>query len=267
MIGAVIGDIVGSVYEFNNIKTKAFEFFRKDAFFTDDTVMTIAVGKAIYDSGKDIALLKRIVVPTMQKIGRRYPGAGYGGRFYRWMYTDNPQPYHSYGNGAAMRVSAAGLFADSIEEAQELSKIVTEVSHNHPEGLKGAEATAVAVYMAKQGYSKRTIREQIEKDYYTLDFTLDEIRPTYMFNETSQNTVPQALVAFFEAEGFEDAVRNAISIGGDSDTLATIAGSVAASYYGVPLEMEEKALSYLDDRLLGLYEEIKRSDDYGTRLA
>lgn len=256
MIGAIIGDIVGSVYEWDNIKTKDFVLFRDDSFFTDDTIMTLAVGKAIYDSNKDTEKLKNLIVPILQEIGQPYPKSGYGGNFYDWMYSNNPQPYNSFGNGAAMRVSACGLVADSLDEAKELSRIVTEISHNHPEGIKGAEATTVAIYMARQDASKDEIRKHIEENYYDLNFTLDEIRDTYEFNETCQRTVPQSIMAFLESTDFEDAIRNAISIGGDSDTLAAITGSIAEAYYGVPQKLKDKAMSYLDDRLLYLFEEF-----------
>ena len=169
------------------------------------------------------------------------------------MYSDYPKPYNSFGNGAAMRVSACGFIAKSLEEAKALSKAVTEVTHNHPEGLKGAEATVVAIYMARTGCSIEEIRDLIDREYYPMNFTLDGIRDTYAFNETCQDTVPQALQAFFESTGFEDAIRNAISLGGDSDTLAAITGSVAEAYYGVPAALQQRALTYLDEPLLAIY--------------
>ena len=192
----------------------------------------------------------------MQEVGRPYPDCGYGGRFLGWMYADDPQPYHSFGNGAAMRVSACGLAAKSVEEAKALSRAVTIVTHDHPEGLKGAEATAVAVYMGKSGAPMADIRACME-GYYALDFTLDSIRATYRFNETCQQTVPQALEAFFESTGFEDAIRNAISIGGDSDTVAAITGGVAGAYYGVPEALSRAARGYLDARLLDILERFE----------
>ncbi len=256
MIGAIIGDIVGSVYEWDNIKTKKFNLFRDDCKFTDDTVMTLAVAKAIYDSSKDLHKLKEIIVPTLQEIGRHYPDSGYGERFFRWLYSDKPEPYNSYGNGSAMRVSACGWVADSLEEAKELSRIVTEITHNHLEGIKGAEATTVAIYMARQGNSKEEIMEYIEKNYYDLNFTLDEIRDTYDFDVSCQGTVPQSIVAFLESIDFEDAIRNAISLGGDSDTLAAITGSIAEAYYDIPQNIVDKALTYLDDRLFNLLSEL-----------
>lgn len=250
MIGAIIGDIVGSRFEWNNIKSKDFEFFTYKCFPTDDSIMTLALAQAILVSKPDHSDLSKNAVECMQSVGRDYPNCGYGGGFNAWMFSDDPKPYNSYGNGAAMRVSAAGFAANSIEEAKELSRKITEVTHNHPEGIKGAEATVVAIYMAKTGSSLWEIRDYIDKNYYPMDFTLDGIRATYKFNETCQDTVPQALMAFFESTDFEDAIRNAISIGGDSDTLAAICGGVAEAYYGVPAEIRKHALTFLDQQLL-----------------
>lgn len=180
--------------------------------------MTLALAKAILESAPDYSNLSQKSVEYMQSIGRNYPDCGYGIAFSEWVFSDDPHSYNSFGNGAAMRVSAAGFAAGSLEESKLLSRKMTEVTHNHPEGLKGAEATAVAIYMARTGSSILEIRDYIEQHYYPLSFTLDGIRPTYRFNETCQDTVPQALMAFFESTSFEDAIRNAISIGGDSDT-------------------------------------------------
>lgn len=250
MIGAVIGDIAGSRFEFHNHRSKEFRMFHPRCSFTDDSVMTLALCDALLKSAQNPEELSTQAVKSMQAIGRPYPHSGYGGRFFYWMYDDNPQPYRSYGNGAAMRVGGCGWAGNSIEEVKALSKAVTEVTHNHPEGLKGAEATAVAVYLARTGSSKDEIRKYITENYYPLDFTIDEIRPTYQFNETCQDTVPQALEAFLESESFEDAIRTAVSVGGDSDTLAAITGAVAEAYYGIPEDMRASAESYLDQRLL-----------------
>lgn len=253
MIGAIIGDIVGSRFEWNNHRSKDFQLFTQECFATDDSIMTLAIGKALMESREDWSDLGEQAVRCMQEVGRPYPNCGYGGRFLEWMYSSNPKPYNSFGNGAAMRVSACGFIAKSLEEAKMLSRAVTEVTHNHPEGLKGAEAASVAIYMARSGCSMAEIRETIDREYYPMNFTLDEIRDSYTFNETCQATVPQALKAFFESLDFEDAIRNAISIGGDSDTLAAITGGVAEAYYGVPEALAQKAQEYLDDRLLGIY--------------
>ena len=252
MIGAIIGDIVGSRFEWNNIKSKDFEFLTYKCFATDDSVMSLALAQAILVSKPDYSDLSNNAVECMQAVGRNYPDCGYGGAFANWMFSDDPKPYNSFGNGAAMRVSAAGFAANSLEEAKMLSKKITEVTHNHPEGLKGAEATAIAVYMAKTGSSLLEIRDYIDKYYYPMNFTLDSIRATYKFNETCQDTVPQALMAFFESTDFEDAIRNAISIGGDSDTIAAICGGVAEAYYGVPADIRKHALTFLDKQLLQL---------------
>lgn len=252
MLGAIIGDIVGSRFEWNNHRSKDFEFLTYKCFPTDDSIMSLAIAQAILVSKKNYSDLSKNAVECMQSVGRNYPDCGYGGSFYNWIFSDDPKPYNSYGNGAAMRVSAAGFAANSIEEAKKLSKLVTEVSHNHPEGLKGAEAIAVAIYMAKTGSNIFEIRDYVNKNYYSMNFTLDEIRDSYQFNETCQGTVPQALEAFFESSGFEDAIRNAISIGGDSDTVAAICGGVAEAYYGIPTDIRKHALTFLDQNLMKL---------------
>jgi type I restriction enzyme M protein len=252
MLGAIIGDIVGSRFEWNNIKSKDFEFLTYKCFPTDDSIMTLALAQAIQVSKADYSDLSKNAVECMQAIGRNYPDCGYGGEFYHWMFSDDPKPYNSFGNGAAMRVSAAGFAASSVEEAKLLSKKITEVTHNHPEGIKGAEATAVAIYLAKTGKNILEIRDYIDKNYYPMNFTLDQIRSSYKFNETCQDTVPQALMAFFESAGFEDAIRNAISIGGDSDTIAAICGGVAEAYYGIPSDIRKHALTFLDKQQLQL---------------
>ncbi|MYW22497.1 N-6 DNA methylase [Bacillus thuringiensis] len=250
MLGAIIGDIVGSRFEWNNNKSKQFDFLTYKCSVTDDSIMSLAIAKALLESKVDYSDLSENAVKYMQGLGRDYPNCGYGVRFRDWIYSDNPTPYGSYGNGAAMRVSACGLAANSLEEAKQLSKSVTEVTHNHPEGLKGAEAIAVAIFLARSGNNLLEIRDYITKSYYPLNFTLDGIRDSYEFNESCQDTVPQALEAFFESKNFEDAIRNAISIGGDSDTLAAITGGIAEAYYGIPTEIRKHALTFLDERLL-----------------
>lgn len=253
MLGAIIGDIVGSRFEFNNIKTKNFTLFTEDCFPTDDSIMTLALAQAILTCQSDYSDLSEKSVEWMQTIGRQYPNCGFGMNFSHWIFSEVPKPYNSFGNGSAMRVSPVGIVASSLEEVKELSRLVTGVTHNHPEGIKGAEATAVAIYLARSGKSKSDIRDYIDAHYYPMNFRLDDIRPTYQFNEICQDTVPQALMAFVESLSFEDAIRNAISIGGDSDTLAAICGSVAEAYYGVPEAIKHQALSYLDDTLLEIF--------------
>jgi len=257
MIGAIAGDIIGSRFERNNYKKKDFNLFVKWCSFTDDSVMSLAVCHALLHSRPDFSDLKEQAVHSMQLIGQNYPDCGYGGNFYDWLFEICPQPYNSFGNGAAMRVSGCGYAGRSLEEVKRLSKAVTEVSHNHPEGLKGAEATATAVYLARTGCGKEEIRDYILSNYYQIDFTLDQIRRTYRFDVSCQGSVPQAMEAFFEAEDFESAVKNAISIGGDSDTIAAITGGIAGAYYGVPEIIREKAVSYLDDRLRAILEEFE----------
>lgn len=250
MIGAIAGDIIGSRFEWFNYKGKDFELFTDQCCFTDDSVMSLAVCHALLHSKANFSDLGKQAVHSMQLIGQNYPYCGYGSHFSAWMFEICPQPYNSYGNGAAMRVSGCGYAASSLEEAKRLSKAVTEVSHNHPEGLKGAEATAVAVFMARTGHSKEEIIEHIRKHYYTIDFTLDQIRPAYKYDVSCQGSVPQAIEAFYESTDYEDAIRSAISIGGDSDTIGAIAGGIAGAYYGVPDSIREKAVTYLDPRLL-----------------
>ncbi|MCG2730847.1 MAG: GNAT family N-acetyltransferase [Acetobacterium sp.] len=269
MLGAIIGDIAGSRFEFNNHRSKDFELFAETCEVTDDSIMTLAVAKAIMEAGKYGCLplengisnreyyrrVETLTIKTMPEIGRNYPHCGYGGRFGRWIFSECPQPYNSFGNGAAMRISPAAFAARSEAEARILSEVITRVTHNHPEGLKGAEAVAVAIYMARNGAGKDAIRDRINTCYYQLDFTIDEIRDTYQFNETCQETVPQAIQAFWESTSFDDAIRTAISVGGDSDTLAAITGAIAEAYYEVPKELEEKALSHLDADLREIYDE------------
>ena len=242
MLGAVIGDIVGSIYEFGGSKTKDFIFFSEHSFFTDDTVCTIAVA--------DILLHDLPPAETMQQWCRRYSGLGYGGMFAQWIYLDTPQPYNSYGNGAGMRVSpAAFLNRGNLEAALVASDKVTAITHNHPEGIKGARATTHAIWLAYQGESAPVIRETIAAEYdYDLTQTVDQIRPSYSFNEICQDTVPQAIICALESDSFEDAVRNAISLGGDADTLAAIAGPIAEALHGIPQDIKEQAENrYLAD--------------------
>ena len=259
MLGAIIGDIAGSRFEWHNIKKKEFRFFDLRCFFTDDSVMTLAVAKAILDCNGDWDRLSDQTIKCMQEVGRPYPHCGYGGRFRHWMYSDDPKPYGSYGNGAGMRVSAVAWAARSLEECIAMSEAVTKVTHNHPEGIKGAEAIAVATYLALHSASKNEIRDYVESHYYLLNFTLDEIRAGYSFNETCQGTIPQAIEAFLESTDFEDAIRNAISIGGDSDTLAACTGAIAEAFYGIPAGKREVAKDYLDIPLLAILESFEQA--------
>lgn len=250
MLGAIIGDIAGSRFEWNNIKSKDFNLFHPLCRVTDDSVMSLAIAKAILDSAEQPEQLSACAVRCMQELGHKYSRAGYGGRFRRWLKEENPQPYGSYGNGSAMRVSACGFAANSLEETISMARAVTLVTHNHPEGIKGAEAVAVAVYLARTGSSKEALWDYITSHYYPLDFTLDSIRQTYEFDVSCQGSVPQALEAFFESTDYEDAIRNAISIGGDSDTIGAIAGSIAEAYYGIPKRLREKAEPFIGTGLI-----------------
>ena len=258
MIGAILGDIVGSRFEFNNYLSKDFRFLTSDCRFTDDSVMTCAVAQALMDSREDFSDLPEKTVAAMQQIGRQFPNCGYGARFIRWMFSDNPQPYNSFGNGSAMRISPVGFAARSIEEAKHLSRVVTGVSHNHSEGLKGAEATAVAIVMARQGMTKEKMRLELQS-YYEVSCSVDEYRRQWQGHgrEICQVSMPQALACFYEGNGYEDVIRNCISIGGDSDTLAAIAGGIAEAYYGVPDQYAEAVRKFLDPRLLNILDEFE----------
>lgn len=242
MYGAILGDIIGSPYEFDmGDKTKDFPLFRADSMFTDDSVMTIAVADALLSDARDPERIKTLLVYSMKRWGRKIPDAGYGGMFYRWLFTDDPQPYGSFGNGSAMRVASAGWLYDTLEETREKARLTAEVTHNHPEGIKGAESVAAVIWLARNGKSKQEIREYVIKEFgYDLSRTCDEIRPGYYHVESCQQTVPEAITAFLEGESFEDVIRTAVSLGGDCDTLTCIAGSMAEAFYGVPEELKEE---------------------------
>lgn len=264
MYGAIIGDIIGSVYEFKNNKSKEFELFTDKMTYTDDTVMTLAVAKALseYDSINDTEAFKRTLIECMHELGNEYIFAGYGGRFLSWIMRRSTEPYNSYGNGSAMRVSPCVWYASSLDEAMDIAELTAAVTHNHPEGIKGARVTAGAGYLARSGADKDEIRKFVEQ-YYALDFTIDEIRPDYKFDVTCQGTVPQAMEAFLESESFEDCLRTAISVGGDSDTLAAIACTVAEAYYGVPITMQIYATSYLDTTLASIVTDFEAKHPIG----
>lgn len=253
MNGAIIGDIVGSIYEWNNIKSKDFPLFSPGCFFTDDTVMTLAIAEGLINGGS-----AEDFIAAIKKYGRLYPDSGYGGRFGSWLFSDNINPYNSWGNGSAMRVSPVAWAFDILSEVEKYAEISAAVTHNHPEGIKGAQATAAVIFLARKGKTKEEIKAYIENKYgYNLNRSLDEIRPNYRFNESCQETVPEAIIAFLESVDFEDAIRNVISLGGDSDTLATITGSIAEAAYGIPKEIKEKALSILDQGLLDVYRQAQ----------
>ena len=278
MYGAILGDIIGSPFEFDmGGKTKDFPLFCRNSQFTDDTVMTVAVAEAfmkakaphlehfehgwyqtVGDTSEDV--IRQHLVEAMQKYGRLYPYAGYGGRFRRWLRDRHPQPYNSWGNGSAMRVSSVGwLFAD-LETVRRMARLSADVTHNHPEGIKGAEAVASSIFLARTGSTKAEIKAYIQENFhYDLSRTCDEIRPTYHHVESCQETVPEAITAFLEGESFEDVIRTAVSLGGDCDTLTCIAGSIAEAFYGVPEELKTECRSRLTPDILEVLQRFART--------
>ncbi|WP_051201081.1 MULTISPECIES: ADP-ribosylglycohydrolase family protein [unclassified Butyrivibrio] len=262
MYGAILGDMIGAPYEFDRgDKTKDFELFdkRKWIRYTDDSAMTLAVAKAIMCAGEyaEELAMKSALISCMQDIGSRYAQGEYGGKFAIWLRTENPQPYGSWGNGAAMRVSSVGWFFDSEERTREVARWTAEISHNHPEGIKGAESVATAIYMLRNGMSKEEVKSFINKEFgYDFSRTCDEIRPAYHHVESCQETVPEALTAFFEGTDFEDCIRNAVSLGGDCDTLTCITGSLAEAYYGVPEAFKKECEARLPDEFLDIVNQI-----------
>ena len=264
MYGAILGDIIGSPYEFdsNNIKTKEFELFSERSEYTDDSVMTVAVAEGLMNCGTDAdeETMKKAIITAMKKYGGRYPFAGYGAKFSMWLHEEEPEPYNSFGNGSAMRVSpAAWLCQDDLRKMLRVAAVTAEVSHNHPEGIKGAQATAAVIFMAIHGVSKEEIKATVEKTFkYDLNRTCDMIRPDYHHVESCQQTVPEAIIAFLEGESFEDVIRNAVSLGGDSDTLACIAGSMAEAFYGVPENLRKEARDRLPADLRGVLDRFDK---------
>ena len=263
MYGAILGDMIGAPYEFDRgDKSKDFELFdkRKWIRYTDDSVMTLAIAKAIMETGIDAdeGTMKSAFVRCMQDFGNRYAQGEYGGRFSAWLKAAAPEPYGSFGNGSAMRVSAIGWMFDTLEKTREVARWSAEVTHNHPEGIKGAESVAAAIFMARNTASKEEIKDYISKEFgYDLSRTCDEIRPTYHHVESCQETVPEAITAFLEGEDFEDVIRTAVSLGGDCDTLTCIAGSIAEAFYGVPDSMKMECRMRLDKELLELLDEFE----------
>ena len=263
MYGAILGDIIGSPYEFDRgSKTKDFPLFSRHSEFTDDTVMTIAVADAflpVQPEMEDDAIRQRVIM-KMQKYGHLYPHAGYGGRFRRWLRDKHPQPYNSWGNGSAMRVSSVGWLYNDLETVRRMARLSAEVTHNHPEGIKGAEATASAIFLARTGSTKAEIKAYIEENFrYDLSRTCDEIRPEYYHVESCQETVPEAITAFLEGQSFEDVIRTAVSLGGDCDTLTCIAASMAEAFYGVPEELKIECRKRLPE---DLREVLQRFDEH-----
>ena len=255
-----MGDMIGAPYEFDRgRKTKDFTLFA-GAQFTDDSVMTVAVAEALMDArGGDDDAVREALAASMRKWGRRYPDAGYGMMFYTWLQSEDPQPYFSYGNGSAMRASAAGWLYDSFEETWKKARLTAEVTHNHPEGIKGAECVATVIWQARNGKTKEEIRKFVEDTFgYDLSRTCDEIRPGYHHVESCQKTVPEAVTAFLEGKDFEDVIRTAVSLGGDCDTLTCIAGSMAEAFYPVPEAMEKECRRRLPDDMLAVLDRFRK---------
>lgn len=268
MFGAILGDIIGSPYEFDRgDKTKNFPLFSGKSEFTDDTVMTIAVADALMGAGKDATdrEIEEALVKSLKYWGLKYPAAGYGMRFFTWLKLKNTEAYNSFGNGSAMRVSAAAWIGDTMEEVRRLARLSAQVTHNHPEGIKGAEATAAIIFMARTGCrDKAQIKAFVEKEFgYDLSRSCDEIRPDYYHVESCQETVPEAITAFLEGESFEDVIRTAVSLGGDCDTLTCIAGSMAEAFYGVPEWLKKECYERLDDDLRGVLSEFEEQCQCG----
>lgn len=261
MYGAILGDIIGSPYEFDRgDKTKDFEMFNDKVEFTDDSVMTIAVADALLTSKKNNNDFDKELIAKMKTWGKKYPYAGYGGRFQSWLWQENPEPYNSWGNGSAMRVSPVGWFYDNIIDTRSAARISAKVTHNHPEGIKGAEAVASVIYLARTGVGKQQIKEYVEKEFeYDLSRTCDDIRPMYHHVESCQETVPEAITAFLEGNDFEDVIRTAVSLGGDCDTLTCIAGSMAEAHYDIPAWMKKKCRELIDTEMVDILDAFEEA--------
>lgn len=257
LLGTIIGDIAGSRFELvNNKYGKEFEFLHKFCRYTDDSVMTLAVAKAFLEAKEDYSNLEEQVIKSMTEVGRKYPSCGYGPSFYRWIMSEDHKPYGSFGNGSAMRISAVGVVSKSIEEIKKLSAVVTNISHNHPNSINGSEATAVAIHMALNGKSKDEIKKYIEDNYFKIDdLKIDTMKPQY-FHINCVETVKQSIGAFLESTDYEDAIRNAIALGGDSDTIGAITGGIASAFYGIPEDISKKVLEYLDGYLIKIHDDF-----------
>lgn len=254
IIGAIAGDIIGSTREHHSTKTKDFELFEYRSRFTDDTVMTLAIAKWLCEDKNS----KDVLIKNLKYFGNEYINAGYGRMFIRWLSQESPESYGSWANGSAMRISPCAWVAESLEEAQKLAELSAIVTHDHPEGIKGALSTSDAIYLARVGASKEEIRDHIELQYgYNLSRTVDEIRPTYSFDVSCAGSVPESIVCFLDADDFEDTIRNAISLGGDADTQAAIAGSIAAAYWDVPDDIFNESINRLDDFLFDVFLEFE----------
>ena len=262
MFGAILGDMIGSPYEFDmGNKSKEFPLFSKRSTYTDDTVMTIAVADVFLNDSllMNEDVIRQSLIESMHKYGKLFPNAGYGGRFGMWLFLDGTEPYNSWGNGSAMRVSSVAWLFDDLGMVRLMARLSAEVTHNHPEGIKGAEATASAIFLARTGRSKAEIKRYIENEFgYDLSRTCDEIRPGYHHVESCQETVPEAITAFLEGESFEDVIRTAVSLGGDCDTLTCIAGSIAEGFYGVSEQLKQECMNRLPDELKTVLEQFDK---------
>ena len=262
MYGAILGDIIGSPYEFDRSpKIKDFPLFSPGSRFTDDSVMALAVADAFLSlsEGASDSEIRSQLIRSMQAFGRKYPTIGYGARFSAWLFCDDPQPMNSWGNGSAMRVSSAGWLFQDLNTVRKMARLSAQVSHDHPEGIKGAEATASAIFLARTGTSKAQIRDYITETFgYDLSRSCDQIRPGYRHVASCQETVPEAITAFLEGQDFEDVIRTAVSLGGDCDTLTCIAGSIAEAVYGVPEDLKDICKQYLDEILLTVLDRFHR---------
>ncbi len=262
MYGAILGDIVGKPYEHHfKMKNKVFPLFVPASRFSDDSVMTIAIADGLLRVPKDASLdeIRSSVVHSMQYWGQKYPHAGYGGRFRYWLYEEDPHPYRSFGNGSAMRVSPVGWLYDTIERTRAVAAATADVTHNHPEGIKGAEAAASVVFMARHHASKEEIKAYVEQNFgYDLNRTVAEIRPVYQSDSSCQGTVPEAIIAFLEGITFEDVLRTAVSLGGDCDTLTSIASAMAEAYYGVPTQLKEEVRRRIQPDMLEVVDRFDR---------
>lgn len=260
--GAILGDIIGEPYEAGgNPKTKDFPLFCAEPRFTDDSVMTIAVCEGISAAGlrADERTMKAALTASMLHWGRNYPSAGYGERFYRWLHSADPKPYGSFGNGSAMRVSSVGWLFKTLSRTRRVAAWSAEITHNHPEGVKGAESVAAVIWLSRNGYSKTEIKTYVEKEFgYDLSRTCDEIRPFYVYEASCQRTVPEAMTAFLEGCDFEDVIRTAVSLGGDCDTLTAIAGSMAEAFYGIPEDMKAKCIELTPDDMHAVMKEFDK---------
>lgn len=262
MYGTVLGDVIGSRFEFDRgDKTKEFELFTNWNYFTDDTVMTVAVTEGLLNSIKKQTKdnIKKEIINSMKKWAKLYPNAGYGAKFYWWVLSDETKPYGSFGNGSAMRVSSVGWLYNSLEKTRNVARWSAEISHNHPEGIKGADCTASVIYLARKGYNKEQIRDFVENNFdYNLNESLESMRNRHKHIETCMDSLPKALKSFFEGNSYEDVIRNAISLGGDTDTLAAIAGAMAEAMYGIPKNIIEKGKNYLDKEMIEVLDKIKK---------